>query len=116
MSFAGPILRRTRMHDADSMVTEPSRRGQLATSSNHSGMRSSRPSGATILLAGIAIGAIVGATTALLFAPQSGEDTRRVLGRQSKRLAKRGREAWDDLGDEFRRQRNAVRRRFASAL
>jgi hypothetical protein len=104
------------MRGDDSMVTEPSRRGQLTTSSNHSGMRSSRSNGATIFLAGIAIGAIVGAATALLLAPQSGEDTRRSLSRQSKRLAKRGRDAWVDIGDEFRRQRNAVRRRFASAL
>jgi gas vesicle protein len=72
--------------------------------------------GAVIFVAGIAVGALVGAVAALLVAPQTGVDTRRALARQSKRLARRGREAWEEFGDEFKRQRSAVRRRIASAL
>jgi gas vesicle protein len=50
----------------------------------------------------------MGAGLALLFAPQSGEDTRhdiavggRRLARRGRRLAHRGRDAWDDLRDEL---------------
>ena len=116
MSFAGPILRRTGARGNGSLITEPTGRGSLAASSRRSSVVSAPSSGALIFVAGIAIGALVGATTALLMAPQSGVDTRRALVRQSKRLARRGREAWDDFGDEFKRQRSAVRRRIASAL
>jgi gas vesicle protein len=84
--------------------------------SRRSAVASDRPNVALILVAGIAVGALLGAAAALLTAPQSGQETRRSLTRQSKRLARRSREMLDDLGDEFRRQRSAVRRRIASAL
>jgi len=84
--------------------------------SHRSELASDRPNGAMILVAGIAIGALLGAAAALLAAPHTGEETRRLLGRQSKRLARRSREMLDDLGDEFRRQRSAVRRRIESVL
>lgn len=116
MSFAGPVLRRARIRANGSLLTEPSDTGSLASSSYHSAVESDRPSGTILLVAGIAIGALLGAATALLMAPQSGEETRRSLGRHSKRLARRSREMWDDLGDEARRQRKAARRRFASFL
>ena len=41
-------------------------------------------------------GAAIGATVALLYAPQSGEDTRRYLGKK----ARQGREALSDAGRE----------------
>lgn len=116
MSFAGPILRRSRARVDGSLLPEPTDRGSLASPSYRSAVASGRRSGALIFVAGIALGALVGAAAALLAAPQSGEDTRRALGRRSKRLARRGREMWDDLGDGLRRQRSAVRRRIASIL
>lgn len=116
MSFAGPILRRARSRANGSMLPEPADRGPLASSGRRSTVASDRPNGALILVAGIAIGALLGAAAALLTAPQSGEDTRRALTRQSRRLARRGRDMLGDLGDEFRRQRNAARRRIASVL
>ncbi len=116
MSFAGPILRRARSRANGALMTEPTDRGPLAPSSRRSAVDSDRPNRALIFAAGIAVGALLGAAAALLTAPQSGEDTRRALTRQSKRLARRSREMLGDVGDEFRRQRSAVRRRIASVL
>ncbi len=62
------------------------------------------------LVAGVAIGLLVGAGLALLLAPQSGRDVRRLLGRGLRRAGNRGRDAWEDLGDELRRARRQLRR------
>ena len=52
-----------------------------------------------------------GPAIALLFAPQTGEDTRRALiADRGRRLADRGQDVWDDLRDELgdaRRRRRA---------
>lgn len=45
-------------------------------------------------------GAILGAGLGLLFAPQSGERTRRELGRRARQLRDDAEERWDDLRDE----------------
>ncbi len=54
---------------------------------------------------GLAIGTLVGAGLALLFAPQSGEETRRIIRRRAKRLAADTRERYEDLRDRVRRAR-----------
>lgn len=63
---------------------------------------------------GIALGALVGAGAALLYAPQSGTATRAVLRRQARRVGSRATDAWDELGNELRgvarRGRRKVRR------
>lgn len=55
-------------------------------------------------------GASLGATLALLFAPQSGEDTRRYLGKQARygrrKLERAGREALDQGRDLYERGRD----------
>jgi gas vesicle protein len=55
-------------------------------------------------------GASIGATLAILFAPQSGEETRRYLGKQARRsgtrLAEAGRDAYDKSRDLFDRGRD----------
>jgi len=56
-------------------------------------------------LAGLAIGALVGAGVALLFAPQSGSDTRRAVSRRAKHLAREARDRYDDAKDKLRRAR-----------
>lgn len=53
--------------------------------------------------AGIAVGAMVGAGLALLYAPQSGLQTRTAIRRRSRKLVSRGHDAWDELADELRR-------------
>jgi gas vesicle protein len=64
--------------------------------------------------AGLAIGAALGAATALLLAPHSGEDTRELLGDQARHLGDRASDSWEDLRDELRwlarRGRTSVRR------
>jgi len=62
------------------------------------------------LAAGIAAGLLVGVGLALLLAPQSGRDARRLLGRGLRRVTRRGRDAWDDLGHELHRARRQLRR------
>ena len=56
-------------------------------------------------LTGLAIGALVGAGVALLFAPQSGEETRRAVSRRAKHLAREARDRYDDVRDKVRRAR-----------
>jgi gas vesicle protein len=60
---------------------------------------------ASTFLAGLAIGALVGAGVALLFAPQSGEETRRTVARRAKHLAREARDRYDDAKDKLRRAR-----------
>jgi hypothetical protein len=64
--------------------------------------------------AGLAIGLAVGAGAALLLAPQSGEETRELLGAGARRLGGRAADRWDELRDELRwlarRGRKSVRR------
>lgn len=61
-------------------------------------------------LAWFIAGASVGAAIALLFAPQSGEDTRRAIGEQARKGRKKaeefGREAWDRGRDLFDKGRD----------
>jgi len=56
-------------------------------------------------VAGLAIGALVGAGLALLFAPQSGADTRRAVSRRARHLAREARERYDEVRDKVRRAR-----------
>jgi hypothetical protein len=55
-----------------------------------------------LFTAGIAVGAILGATVALLLAPASGDQTRHSISRRVRNL--RGNDdAWDDLAEELER-------------
>ncbi len=55
-------------------------------------------------------GVSVGAAIALLFAPQSGEDTRRLIGEQARKgrrkVEEMGRDAWDRGRDLFDKGRD----------
>jgi hypothetical protein len=61
--------------------------------------------GTRTFLAGLIIGALVGAGVALLFAPQSGEETRRTVSRRAKHLAREARDRYDDVREKVRRAR-----------
>ncbi|MBK5188617.1 MAG: YtxH domain-containing protein [Gemmatimonadaceae bacterium] len=73
---------------------------------------------AAIFGAGVALGALIGAGAALLFAPQSGEETRELLserahnfgGRIGDRIGDRIDDAKGDLGWYMRRGRRKIRR------
>ena len=55
-----------------------------------------------LFTAGIAVGAILGATVALLMAPASGDETRQSIGRRVRKL--RGDDdIWDELAEELER-------------
>ena len=121
MSYAGP-----------SRATAASRRADRTTAT--SGSRSSRSSAASAYLpdlgdsggetdwqevalfgAGLALGVILGAGGALLTAPRTGAETRAALGARAARLrrstARHGQNAWDDLRDELRQAKRALRNR-----
>ena len=67
--------------------------------------------------AGLALGLALGAGTALLTAPQSGEETRAALRGRAKRLGRattrRSRDAWAELREELQSAKLALRRRRA---
>src|SRR5688500_20293417 len=52
--------------------------------------------------AGIALGVLIGAGAALLFAPQSGSETRDDIMRGSRDFGFRATDAWEDLREELR--------------
>ena len=60
--------------------------------------------------AGMMIGALVGAGIALLVAPSSGADTRRLIARRARRLAADARERYDDARHELHELRERRRR------
>ncbi len=69
--------------------------------------------------AGIAIGTVLGAAIALLYAPQSGLQTRAAIRHRGRAFATRGRDAWDELAEELgkvaRRRMKQVRRKATRA-
>ncbi len=56
------------------------------------------------------VGAVLGAGVALLFAPQSGEETRRAIRRRARELRDYAEDTMDDLGDRFEEGRERVKR------
>lgn len=62
--------------------------------------RSGETEGVRMLGIGLLVGAVVGATAALLMAPARGAETRRLLSRNARRLARQGggilEETWTD--------------------
>jgi hypothetical protein len=54
-----------------------------------------------LFTAGIAVGAILGATVALLLAPASGDQTRHSIARRVRKLRGEDDDIWDDLAEEL---------------
>jgi len=71
-----------------------------------------------LLGAGLLVGALVGASAALLLAPQSGRETRTAIRSRARFARHRASDAWTQLADELaavarrgrRRARRAMRR------
>jgi gas vesicle protein len=56
-----------------------------------------------LFAAGIAVGAILGASAALLWAPASGDETRERISRRVRRLRGDDDDVWDQLAAELER-------------
>ena len=117
MSYAGPSSRRS--PDA-SDVDESRPRSAAALRAANWPSRAPNGQGrqTAVFAAGLVVGLAVGAGVALLLAPDSGAHLRRALVRRGRRVTLRGRDAWDDLRDEFRkvlRDRKRERRRRRAA-
>jgi gas vesicle protein len=59
-------------------------------------------------IAGLAIGALAGATLAMILAPQSGEDTRDLLVAKAREAGERARDTAGDASDLLSRGRQIV--------
>ena len=125
MSYAGPASRsRGSARRSAASATSPTRSIAAAPPNGH-------PDGGAdeadyhetdwqqvaIFGAGLALGLALGAGTALLTAPQSGEETRAALRGRAKRIGRtttrRSRDAWAELRDELQSATTALRRRRA---
>jgi gas vesicle protein len=53
-------------------------------------------------VAGIVVGALIGAGAALLMAPDSGKKTRKRLGRAADDLKESAADRWDEIADDVR--------------
>jgi hypothetical protein len=108
MSYAGPSPSGKRSAQLESTTPGRLRNLDLSTRSPNPQWPSRwrRRDRTTAFVAGAAIGLVVGAGIALLFAPRSGEDTRNAIADRGRRLAHRGGDAWDDLRDELQRARH----------
>ncbi len=94
-----PPPRRPRQADADadaSLDSLGAERPRGRSFENDSAWRT-----AALVGAGIAVGALLGAGAALLFAPQSGEDTRDLISQRAQQLGGRVSERFDDVRDDF---------------
>lgn len=58
---------------------------------------------------GLVLGALIGAGAALLLAPQSGEETRRLIRKKARRLAREAQDKYDDVKDRVRDVRTRAR-------
>ncbi len=87
------------------------RRAARATLDEESGARETDWGRVGVFGAGIAIGALIGAGTALLLAPATGYETRTRLARRARHAGGRAAERLDDASDELREKaRHGARR------
>jgi gas vesicle protein len=69
-------------------------------------------SGAVNFVAGLLLGAVIGASLALVTAPQSGRKTRKRLVRAVSTVRDSAEDHWDDLSDELQGAVKAGRKRI----
>ena len=62
---------------------------------------------------GFFIGGLLGAGLALLFAPQSGSDTRRYIKRRARRIAAGAKDKYEDVKDRIRDARRKAEEAFS---
>src|SRR4051812_27580138 len=69
---------------------------------------SSRRKGLTTFAAGLGLGIALGAALGILFAPRSGSETRRAIGRRGKKIRNGASDAWEDLRLELAATKRAL--------
>ena len=130
MSFADPKLHRparSRHEPTESAQTDADVRRRRPLNREEALAAAERPRGSSfrrsvdwehvgLLGAGLLIGAALGAGAALLFAPQSGEETRTIIRRQARNARHRAGDAWADLADELAAATRRGRRRARRAM
>jgi len=117
MSYAANPLRpqRARSQSGESAEGAPPRtgapwnRGKAPKGESYSESRDWARVG--IFGAGVAVGALLGVGAALLYAPQSGFETRTQIAGRARRLQARTANRWDDLGAELRKATRRGKRR-----
>jgi hypothetical protein len=129
MSFADPNVPRVTSSQSVPAPVEPSkaqiRRAQPPTKPEAPPVE--RPRGSSfrrtiewehvgLLGAGLVIGALIGASAALLLAPTSGEEMRSTIRRQARLARFRAGDAWDDLADQLTNVARRGRRRAGRAM
>ena len=113
MAYAGQSGSRTGSRDAQSGRPAPDldrtaarnfddEDGHVEQATGRSYTRSLEWGDAGLFGAGIAVGVLIGAGAALLFAPQSGSETREDIVRGTRDFGFRATDAWDDLREELR--------------
>ena len=120
MSYAGPSRARGTARSDSSSGSRAGRTGRAGRGGASAAASSGGGEGdwqtLAIFGAGVELGIAIGAGAALIAAPRSGAETRAVLlaraSRAKRATTRRGHDAWDDLGDELRRAKRVLRRRW----
>jgi hypothetical protein len=107
-----PRRRVDRAPDALEMRVSATRRRRASAAS----YEEPRWTGVGLLGAGLALGVALGAGIALLLAPQSGEETREMLGDSARRLGGRMADRLDDLRGDLHRGTRRSRRKLRRGM
>jgi hypothetical protein len=121
MSYAGPSRASAAAHRASRTTSATASRSSRSSAASAYVPAVSSVGGETdwqdvaLFGAGLALGAILGAGGALLTAPRTGAETRAALSARASRLrrstVRHGQTAWDDLRDELRQAKRALKNR-----
>jgi len=116
MSYAGTTTRsrsRSARSDGDSYVA-PNGSAPAATEYREQG--SIDWARLAAFASGVLVGALAGASAALLTTPLNGPETRDLLARRARRARLRAADSWDDWGYDVRRRARRTGRRARQAF
>jgi uncharacterized membrane protein YfcA len=115
MSYAGPSRGHASSRSGGATATARSVRAAAYTPHASAARGDTDWQEVALFGVGLLLGVLLGAGGALLAAPRTGAETRAALGARAARLrrstTRRGRDAWEELSDELRGARHALRRR-----
>ncbi|MBN2100901.1 YtxH domain-containing protein [Candidatus Dojkabacteria bacterium] len=76
--------------------------------------RDNRSMGVASFLAGAVIGGVVGAGVALLFAPRSGEETRKIIKKKAEELGDDFEDFKKDIGPKIEKAKKDIQKKFSN--